>query len=115
MLLFIEDDEFEYKDMLSRDRRRWEKADVNKDNEITKEEYTAFLHPEEYDHMKDVVVDETLQDIDKDGDGFVSLDEYLGKLLFYFIYLIFLNECCSFICNFKDVFYLHRQGIKICL
>ena len=91
MLLFIEDDEFEYKDMLSRDRRRWEKADVNKDNEITKEEYTAFLHPEEYDHMKDVVVDETLQDIDKDGDGSVSLDEYLGKLLFYFIYL-FLNE-----------------------
>ena len=105
MLLFIEDDEFEYKDMLSRDRRRWEKADVNKDNEITKEEYTAFLHPEEYDHMKDVVIDETLQDIDKDGDGFVSLDEYLGKLLFCFIlfYFIFLNECCSFICNFKDV------------
>ena len=84
MLLFIEDDEFEYKDMLSRDRRRWEKADVNKDNEITKEEYTAFLHPEEYDHMKDVVIDETLQDIDKDSDGFVSLDEYLGKPLFCF-------------------------------
>ena len=75
--------------MLSRDRRRWEKADVNKDNEITKEEYTAFLHPEEYDHMKDVVIDETLQDIDKDGDGFVSLDEYLGKLLFCFILFFF--------------------------
>lgn len=105
MLLFIEDDEFEYKDMLSRDRRRWEKADVNKDNEITKEEYTAFLHPEEYDHMKDVVIDETLQDIDKDGDGFVSLDEYLGKLLFCFILFIFWNECCSFICNILKMSY----------
>ena len=74
-----EEDEYEYKDMLTRDKRRWEKSDINKDNKITKEEYTAFLHPEEYNHMKDVVVDETLQDIDKDGDGFVSLDEYLGK------------------------------------
>ena len=66
--------------MLTRDKLRWEKSDINKDNKITKEEYTAFLHPEEYDHMKDVVVDETLQDIDKDGDGSVSLDEYLGKV-----------------------------------
>ena len=55
-------------------------ADVDKDNKVTKEEYTAFLHPEEYDHMKDVVIDETLEDIDKDGDGFVSIDEYLGML-----------------------------------
>lgn len=78
-LILSEGDEYEYKDMLTRDKRRWEKSDVNKDNKITKEEYTAFLHPEEYDHMKDVVVDETLQDIDKDGDGFVSLDEYLGR------------------------------------
>lgn len=74
------DDEFEYKDMLTRDKLRWERSDLNKDNKITKEEYTAFLHPEEYDHMKDVVVDETLQDIDKDGDGAVSLEEYLGDL-----------------------------------
>ena len=65
--------------MLRRDRRRWAKADVDQDNKITKEEYTAFLHPEEYDHMKDVVVEETLDDIDKDGDGFVSLQEYLGE------------------------------------
>ena len=79
MLYISEDDEYEYKDMLTRDKRRWEKSDINKDNKITKEEYTAFLHPEEYDHMKDVVVDETLQDIDKDGDGFVSLEEYLGN------------------------------------
>lgn len=75
---FSEEDEFDYKEMLKRDKRRWAMADVDKDNKITKEEYTAFLHPEEYDHMKDVVVDETLEDIDKDGDGSVSIDEYLG-------------------------------------
>lgn len=77
---FSEEDEFDYKEMLTRDRRRWKMADVDKDNKVTKEEYTAFLHPEEYDHMKDVVIDETLEDIDKDGDGFVSIDEYLGML-----------------------------------
>lgn len=73
-----EEDDYEYKEMLKRDKRRWEMADIDKDNQISKEEYTAMLHPEEYDHMKDVVVDETLEDIDKDGDKAVSIEEYLG-------------------------------------
>ena len=76
--LISEEDEYEYKEMLKRDKRRWEMADIDKDNQISKEEYTAMLHPEEYDHMKDVVVDETLEDIDKDGDKAVSIEEYLG-------------------------------------
>jgi Ca2+-binding EF-hand superfamily protein len=29
--------------------------------------------------MKDVVVEETMEDIDKDKDGYISLEEYLGK------------------------------------
>lgn len=31
---------------------------ANQDNDMkaNKEEFTAFLHPEEYDHMKDIVV-----------------------------------------------------------
>ena len=92
---FLEEDEFDYKEMLTRDKRRWAKADVDKDNKVTKEEYTAFLHPEEYDHMKDVVVDETLEDIDKDGDGFVSIEEYLGRLCFTTItvYVILCSIC----------------------
>ena len=76
--LISEEDDYEYKEMLKRDKRRWEMADIDKDNQISKEEYTAMLHPEEYDHMKDVVVDETLEDIDKDGDKAVSIEEYLG-------------------------------------
>ena len=65
--------------MKRRDKRRWEKADLDKDNRLTKEELTAFLHPEEIDHMKEVMVDETLEDIDKDKDGRISKDEYIGK------------------------------------
>lgn len=31
-------------------------ADQDNDMKANKEEFTAFLHPEEYEHMKDIVV-----------------------------------------------------------
>lgn len=40
----------------------------------------SFLHPEEFPKMKDVVLDETIDDIDKNHDGFIDLEEYIGKL-----------------------------------
>jgi hypothetical protein len=49
--------DYNYKDMIRRDKRRWEKADKNGDSLLVKEEYRDFLHPEETDHMKDVVVE----------------------------------------------------------
>lgn len=42
--------------MMERDERRFKIADQNSDMRATKEEFTAFLHPEEYDHMKDIIV-----------------------------------------------------------
>lgn len=42
--------------MMARDERRFQMADQDNDMKATKEEFTAFLHPEEYDHMKDIVV-----------------------------------------------------------
>lgn len=88
-------------------------ADQDNDMKANKEEFTAFLHPEEYDHMKDIVVlvrdtltkvlhtetnwisslsfltmyffffffffKETMEDIDKNGDGLIDLDEYIGE------------------------------------
>lgn len=50
------DEEIGYKRMMERDERRFKMADENKDMKATKEEFTAFLHPEEYDHMKDIIV-----------------------------------------------------------
>lgn len=69
-----------YKDMVARDKRRFDKADKDKDGALNAEQFTAFLHPESDDDMKSIVVDETMEDIDKDKDGKISLDEYIGDL-----------------------------------
>ncbi|KAM3608869.1 uncharacterized protein V6R79_005930 [Siganus canaliculatus] len=74
------DDGFSYRQMMARDERRFKMADEDNDLKANKEEFTAFLHPEEYDHMKDIVVLETMEDIDKNGDGLIDLDEYIGDM-----------------------------------
>ncbi|XP_043479796.1 calumenin-B [Leptopilina heterotoma] len=66
--------------MLKRDRRRWSAADQDGDDALTREEFAAFLHPEEHIHMRDIVVEETMNDIDKDSDGKISLTEYIGDM-----------------------------------
>lgn len=75
-----DDGSFSYAVMLKRDRRRWSVADQDGDDSLTKEEFASFLHPEENEHMRDVVVLETMEDIDKDGDQKISLIEYIGDM-----------------------------------
>lgn len=75
-----EDSGFSYKAMLTRDRRRWSVADRDGDDALTKTEFTDFLHPEESPYMRDVVVAETVEDIDKDDDGKISVEEYIGDM-----------------------------------
>ncbi|KAM6301742.1 calumenin-like [Podargus strigoides] len=74
------DDGFNYKQMMVCDECRFKMADKDGDLTATKEEFTAFLHPEECDYMKDIVVQETMEDIDKNGDGFIDLEEYIGDM-----------------------------------
>lgn len=50
------EDGFNYKQMMARDERRFRMADQDNDMNANKEEFTAFLHPEEYEHMKGIVV-----------------------------------------------------------
>uniref|UniRef100_A0A4D5RQ68 Reticulocalbin-3 n=1 Tax=Ixodes scapularis TaxID=6945 RepID=A0A4D5RQ68_IXOSC len=69
-----------FRDMARRDKRRWDRADKDGDSHLDKEEFGNFLHPEESEDMKSVVVEETMEDIDKDRDGKISLDEYIGDM-----------------------------------
>ncbi|XP_078141043.1 reticulocalbin-3 isoform X2 [Centroberyx gerrardi] len=74
------DDKATYKSMLIRDERRFKMADRDGDGIATREEFTAFLHPEEFDYMKGIVVQETVDDIDKNGDGKIDVHEYIGDM-----------------------------------
>ncbi|XP_056333780.1 calumenin-B [Danio aesculapii] len=74
------EDGFNYRQMMTRDERRFKMADLDGDLRANKEEFTAFLHPEEFDYMKDIVVLETMEDIDKNGDGLIDLNEYIGDM-----------------------------------
>lgn len=67
----------DYAKFIDRDKVRWDKADLDGNGEMSAEEFRAFLHPEDAPHMHDIIIDETLEDIDKDHDGYISLQEYL--------------------------------------
>ena len=43
-----------------KDERRWKHADKDGDNVLTRDEFLDFLHPEESDKMKDLVVEVSL-------------------------------------------------------
>ena len=80
--LYISDnDKEQYKGMLARDKRRFTRADRDDNKQLNSEEFASFLHPESNDEMKGILIEETLEDIDKDKDGFISLEEYIG--IFY--------------------------------
>ncbi|KAK4474118.1 hypothetical protein MN116_003423 [Schistosoma mekongi] len=77
----LEDEDDETKKTISaRDKRRWATADVDGDGKLSKEEYLAFLHPKQDPKMRQVVIKETMEDVDKNNDGFIDLDEYIKDL-----------------------------------
>ncbi|CAI5454079.1 unnamed protein product [Caenorhabditis angaria] len=70
----------EYKKMIARDEKRWAVADYDSNGALDRTEYGCFMHPEDCDHMRDIVVAETVDDIDKNKDGVVDLEEYIGDM-----------------------------------
>ena len=66
--------------MIERDERRWKKADGDSDGFLNKIEFQSFLHPEDHPDMVDIVVLETLEDMDHDKDGGISEAEYIRDI-----------------------------------
>jgi hypothetical protein len=64
--------------LLSDDKILFEAADKNKDGSLNKAEFLMFSHPEEHPDMLPVILKQTLQDKDTDGDGFISFQEFIG-------------------------------------
>jgi len=67
-------------EMVARDKRRFETADVDQSMGLDKQEYGSFLHPEDFDHMKMITVQETLEDLDTNKDGKIDVDEYINDM-----------------------------------
>lgn len=76
----FEDENMSLEQMEKRDARRFTTADADKDGNLDRTEFGHFLHPEDHLHMKGIVVKETLEDLDLDGDGFVSEEEYIQDI-----------------------------------
>lgn len=65
---------------IERYQKRFFAADQNDNKALDKEEFADFLHPQDAPHMRDIVIDETLMDMDKNQDGVIELEEYLNDL-----------------------------------
>lgn len=53
-------------------------ADVDKDGYLNKEEFRYFYTPEDYLHMKPVVLLGVMNRFDSDKDGKITFDEFIG-------------------------------------
>lgn len=54
-------------------------ADTNKDNLLDSNEFIVFSHPEEHPQMLPIILQQTLRDKDKNNDGFIDFQEFLGE------------------------------------
>ncbi|XP_067390881.1 reticulocalbin-2 isoform X3 [Emydura macquarii macquarii] len=75
----LEDQEEEsFRQLHLKDKKRFEKANRDEVPGLNLNEFIAFEHPEEADYMTEFVIQEALEEHDKNGDGLVSLEEFLG-------------------------------------
>ncbi|XP_069758643.1 reticulocalbin-2 [Narcine bancroftii] len=75
----LEDEEEEsMRQIFLKDKKRFDKADIDGVPGLTLVEFVAFEHPEEADYMTDYVIQDALDEHDQNNDGFVSLEEFLG-------------------------------------
>ncbi|XP_036391542.1 reticulocalbin-2 [Megalops cyprinoides] len=63
-----------------KEKRRFEFADADGIPGLNLTEFLAFTHPSEVDQMADFAIEDVLNEYDRDGDGLISIEEFLGDL-----------------------------------
>ena len=71
-----DDESKETLELLEEERKRFEAADLDKDNTLDEGESTAFFLPYNYPHMFPMEMAKVMKDFDQNGDGFVSKEEF---------------------------------------
>jgi Ca2+-binding EF-hand superfamily protein len=69
-----------FREQIGFDKKSWEMADVNKNGRLDSDEYATFLHPHDFPHMAEAVINRHMRYMDKNRDGYVSKSEYLDDL-----------------------------------
>ncbi|KAK5928036.1 hypothetical protein CgunFtcFv8_013133 [Champsocephalus gunnari] len=64
----------------SKEKRRFDFADVDGTPGLHVTEFLAFTHPSEVDHMADFAIEDVLSEYDTDKDGLISLSEFIGDV-----------------------------------
>ena len=64
--------------LIKDDEARFNAADLDRDGSLDETEYLAYFQPYDFPHMFEVEMEKTMKDFDKDKDGFVSKDEFIG-------------------------------------
>lgn len=67
------------KEMIEDDHLKFKTADEDKDEALNLKEYVAFEFPYNFERMHELEMNRAMKDFDKNGDGVVSLEEYLGQ------------------------------------
>lgn len=68
----------EEQSMIKQDKELFNAADTNKDGVLAPEEYVYFQNPEEHPHMLPVLLEHTMRDKDRNLDGKIDFQEYVG-------------------------------------
>ena len=69
-----------YGQTIQRDHRRFLLADSDNSKHLSKDEFSHFLYPHEAPHMREIFIDETMEDMDKNKDGYVELEEFINDV-----------------------------------
>lgn len=77
-----DDDDYEddSKPSLTQERRRWDVADTNGDGWLSYEESVSFFNPESDPRMHATIAKETIEELDKNNNSAIDLDEFIADL-----------------------------------
>lgn len=65
---------------------------MNKDGFLDEKEYIAYFQPYDFPHMYEVEMERAMKDLDKDTDGFISMQEFIGGLFTFIFVILFLFQ-----------------------